>query len=236
MTSYKIASAVSALSLGIGVWAGSRYERARRQCQTRAEGDDSTSNHQQYNVNGNTGWAGILTKYVPTLSAAQPVMPVPSGPPPTYAGNKMSQLMRYGLPTTSNNVRTYDEFILAYDSRNRNAHWVFEHITRDDVTPRVDVQRDNCQFVEDSSIHPYFRGTNQDFAKSGYDRGHLAAAANHRRTMRGLDQTFLLSNISPQVRPLGCSSPTHSLTHSTDPLHVLGAWHTRLPQESATAR
>ena len=202
MTSYKIASAVSAISLGIGVWAGSRYERVKLklQCQPCVEGSSTTS-HQQSNQDppGNTGWAGFLTRFIPTLSAAQPILPVPGGPPATYAGNKVSQIMRYGLPTTTSNVRTYDEFVLAYDSRNRNAHWVFEHLTRDDVTPRVDVQREQCQFMADDSIHPYFRATNQDFAKSGYDRGHLAAAGNHRRSMRGMDQTFLLSNISPQV-------------------------------------
>ena len=38
------------------------------------------------------------------------------------------------------------------------------------------------------------------FAGSGFDRGHLAAAANHRLTQRHMDQTFFLSNMAPQVR------------------------------------
>ena len=185
------------MSLGIGVWAGSRFERDGRQCQTPvASVNEPESDH------GEIGWAGVLGKCIPTLSAAQLIsyLPAPpTGQPTTHTGNKVSQIMRHGLPTSTNNVRTYDEFILAYDSRNRNAHWVFEHITRDDVTPRADVKRDKCTFTKDSSIHPYFRGTNEDFASSGYDRGHLAAAANHRRTTKAMDQTFLLSNISPQV-------------------------------------
>ena len=194
MASYKIVSAVSAMSLGIGVWAGSRFERDMRQCQTRAASKLESDR-------GESGWAGVLGKCIPTLSAAQLItsVPAPTGQPTPYTGNKVSQIMRHGLPTSTNNVRTYDEFILAYDSRNRNAHWVFEHLTRDDVTPRADVKRDKCQFTKDSSIHPFFRGTNDDFVGSGYDRGHLAAAANHRRTTKGMDQTFLLSNISPQV-------------------------------------
>lgn len=37
------------------------------------------------------------------------------------------------------------------------------------------------------------------FQGSGYDRGHLAAAGNHRRSQTAIDQTFLLSNMAPQV-------------------------------------
>ena len=35
---------------------------------------------------------------------------------------------------------------------------------------------------------------------SGFDRGHLAAAANHRMNQDLCDETFLLSNMAPQVR------------------------------------
>lgn len=38
-----------------------------------------------------------------------------------------------------------------------------------------------------------------DYRGSGYDRGHLAAAGNHQLNQEICDQTFLLSNISPQV-------------------------------------
>ena len=34
---------------------------------------------------------------------------------------------------------------------------------------------------------------------SGFDRGHLAAAANHRMNQNLCDETFLLSNMAPQV-------------------------------------
>lgn len=45
----------------------------------------------------------------------------------------------------------------------------------------------------------YFRGRLTDYKYSGYDRGHLAAAGNHKANQKHLDQTFVLSNISPQV-------------------------------------
>eukprot|EP00127_Corallochytrium_limacisporum_P003736 Clim_evm68s152 gene=Clim_evmTU68s152 len=40
-----------------------------------------------------------------------------------------------------------------------------------------------------------------DYRRSGYDRGHLAAAGNHKSTQNAQCETFYLSNIAPQVGP-----------------------------------
>jgi len=47
--------------------------------------------------------------------------------------------------------------------------------------------------------HQYFRSTNEDYFKSGFDRGHLAAAGNHKAHQRLCEETFKLSNMAPQV-------------------------------------
>jgi len=44
-----------------------------------------------------------------------------------------------------------------------------------------------------------YRSLNSDYRGSGFDRGHLAAAGNHRLCQKHVDQTFFLSNIAPQV-------------------------------------
>lgn len=44
-----------------------------------------------------------------------------------------------------------------------------------------------------------FRSRNTDYKHSGFDRGHMAAAGNHRVCQKHVDQTFLLSNMAPQV-------------------------------------
>ncbi|KAK7933678.1 hypothetical protein WMY93_004574 [Mugilogobius chulae] len=58
--------------------------------------------------------------------------------------------------------------------------------------------RRKSEFREDPSVHEFHRATNADFRGSGYDRGHMAAAANHKWSQNAMDDTFLLSNIVPQ--------------------------------------
>ncbi|CRK87263.1 CLUMA_CG001065, isoform A [Clunio marinus] len=112
--------------------------------------------------------------------------------------SRVSQIMRFGFPSLDN-VRSFDDFILSYDKRTRTANWVFEHLTPDHVKHNDDVDRSKCDFKVDESIHPFFRAENSDYKKSGYDRGHLAAAGNHKRHQKHMEQTFYLSNMSPQV-------------------------------------
>uniref|UniRef100_G1S790 Endonuclease n=1 Tax=Nomascus leucogenys TaxID=61853 RepID=G1S790_NOMLE len=64
---------------------------------------------------------------------------------------------------------------------------------------RGDGDRRECDFREDDSVHAYHRATNADYRGSGFDRGHLAAAANHRWSQKAMDDTFYLSNVAPQV-------------------------------------
>jgi endonuclease G, mitochondrial len=45
----------------------------------------------------------------------------------------------------------------------------------------------------------FHRSSNSDYKGSGFDRGHMAAAGNHRITQQHCDQTFVLSNMAPQV-------------------------------------
>ena len=59
--------------------------------------------------------------------------------------------------------------------------------------------RADCSFRPDQQVAEMFRADDDDFKKSGFDRGHLAAAANHFNDQSALDDTFLFSNISPQV-------------------------------------
>lgn len=105
---------------------------------------------------------------------------------------------KYGLPS-KDNLRIFNDFVLSYDRRLRSPSWVIEHMTPEKLKDRELTNRNRSRFYEDPAIHEYFRAKNVDFTNSGYDRGHMAAAANHKLSQEDLDQTFAYSNISPQV-------------------------------------
>ncbi|XP_063234746.1 endonuclease G, mitochondrial isoform X2 [Bacillus rossius redtenbacheri] len=107
-------------------------------------------------------------------------------------------IMRYGFPGLDN-VRSFDDYVLSYDRRTRVPHWVFEHLTKDKLKYNDAVDRSKCQFYEDESQHIFFRALNTDYKGSGFDRGHMAAAGNHRLHQKHVEQTFVLSNMAPQV-------------------------------------
>lgn len=54
-------------------------------------------------------------------------------------------------------------------------------------------------FYEDEGLDERLRSKLGDFRGSGYDRGHLAPAANHKGHQGAMNETFSLSNVSPQV-------------------------------------
>jgi endonuclease G, mitochondrial len=87
-------------------------------------------------------------------------------------------------------------YSIGYDTRNKNASWVYERLTADDL--RGNVSRDHCQFKEDDRIPDIFRATLKDYKGSGFDRGHLAPAANHRNSLHEMEDTFFMSNMCPQ--------------------------------------
>ncbi|XP_034477108.1 endonuclease G, mitochondrial [Drosophila innubila] len=112
--------------------------------------------------------------------------------------SRIGQIMKYGFPGLDH-VRSQSDYVLSYDRRNRVPHWVFEHLTAESVAKNDAVDRAKSDFKPDESIHPYFRAQNTDYRRSGYDRGHMAAAGNHRLHQKHCDDTFLLSNMAPQV-------------------------------------
>lgn len=166
---------VSAVSMGIGAYLGAKYERCK--------------SHE-------SEWSFLPSSMIDTVFASSvPTKYSPSGV--SSLNTSADKIMKFGFPSLEN-LRVYDEFVLSYDRRNRNAHWVFEHLTPDKLNTR-NVDRSKSNFFEDSVIHEKFRSLLKDYKNSGFDRGHLAAAGNHRHNQNSMDQTFTLSNISPQV-------------------------------------
>lgn len=47
--------------------------------------------------------------------------------------------------------------------------------------------------MEDAKIEERFRNRLEDFEDCGYDRGHLAPAANHKKSQKAMNETFTLT-------------------------------------------
>lgn len=133
-----------------------------------------------------------------TVSAASAFVPDTPKNAPLIDSNRVTQIMKYGFPGLDN-VRSYSDYVLSYDRRNRVAHWVFEHLTPENAKSNPTVDRSKCDFKPDESIHPFFRSLNSDYKGSGFDRGHLAAAGNHKSHQMHCEHTFYLTNMAPQV-------------------------------------
>ncbi|CAL2029707.1 CBN-CPS-6 protein [Caenorhabditis brenneri] len=118
--------------------------------------------------------------------------------PDALGPSRSAEIMKHGYPGFTN-VRTYEDFVLSYDYKTKTAHWVCEHLTPERLKHAEGVDRKLCEFKPDVTFPQKFLSQNTDYKASGFDRGHLAAAGNHRKSQLAVDQTFYLSNMSPQV-------------------------------------
>ncbi|KAF3914368.1 Nuclease [Dactylellina cionopaga] len=106
--------------------------------------------------------------------------------------------LAYGNPGPISDLATRTSFLSAYDRRMRNPAWVAEHLTAESLSGAKG-DRKNSSFLEDSSVPEKFRAKLKDYFRSGYDRGHMAPAADAKFNQRAMDETFYLTNMCPQV-------------------------------------
>lgn len=86
-------------------------------------------------------------------------------------------------------------YVVGYNYQTKQPTWVIYRITSHSVNPRLER---NDVFAEDSDVPRAFRAQLSDYQRSGYDRGHLAPYASLDFNQLSADQSFLLSNMSPQ--------------------------------------
>jgi endonuclease G len=122
---------------------------------------------------------------------------------PNISKDLKADFKKYALPQCLS-IRCYGDYVLTYDPRTKNPLWVYEILSPDSLSysQSSDISRQHSEFKEDHSIPSFHRARLIDYKKSGFSRGHLAAAANHKSSQKHLDATFILSNISPQYAQL----------------------------------
>ena len=94
-----------------------------------------------------------------------------------------------GLPVVLHTGYTFQ-----YNESTEQADWVAYELTRDELNG--DAKRTN-NFKADPLVSSG-TATDEDYYKSGYDRGHLAPAADMTWSEQAMDESFYYSNMSPQ--------------------------------------
>lgn len=103
----------------------------------------------------------------------------------------------FGLPGTEK-LLFRSEYVLSHNNWLKVPNWVAYRLTREDLAGRV---RRSEDFRPDPQLKPHQRAELPDYRASGYDRGHLAPAADMRASRRAMSESFLLSNMAPQAAP-----------------------------------
>ncbi len=106
----------------------------------------------------------------------------------------------YYLPEahqTTYPIVRHEGYTLAYNEDHEQAQWVAYILRGADLEKPWNKRTDNFRpdpNVATGSALP------EDYSRSGYDRGHLVPAADRAFDVSAQDETFYMSNISPQAR------------------------------------
>ena len=104
-----------------------------------------------------------------------------------------------GIPAETDQLLCRDGYSVGYDYHMKDPVWVAYHLTPESVNKKF--KRSN-RFQEDTDIPEPYRSTPADYKGSGYDRGHMAASATVDSSFGAMMQSFLMSNMTPQLPAL----------------------------------
>ncbi|ESO02821.1 hypothetical protein HELRODRAFT_81227 [Helobdella robusta] len=105
-------------------------------------------------------------------------------------------MLRLGYPLRSPDLVVYKNYALCYDQQKKIPHWVLELLVENDL--KGDGNRNKSNFKSDPNFSVIFSSQNEDYLKSGWSRGHMAAAGNHKYDQDAMNDTFYLTNVVPQ--------------------------------------
>lgn len=92
-------------------------------------------------------------------------------------------------------VIRHEGYTVSYNSEYRIANWVAYELTATEAKSKK-TERSN-KFVPDPQVKGA-TATNEDYTRTGYDRGHLAPAGDMKWSEKAMRESFYLSNICPQ--------------------------------------
>lgn len=131
---------------------------------------------------------GILLAFATTAALANPI------------DDNCPEVVIHGAPQIEkegdNQYICHTAYGINYNYKTKVAHFVVEHIKASDLTKSAQRKDD---FRMDPKVDDDKEATLQDYAGSGYDRGHIAPAADFSHSAEEMSESFYLTNMMPQV-------------------------------------
>lgn len=137
----------------------------------------------------------ILAVAAALLAAPAAALAVPSACPQHFAAGDAPDLLNQRLAAQTRAL-CYGGYAVLHSGVTRTPLYAAEHLTRERVEAAHAIQRHGT-FHADPNLPPEERAELADYARSGYDRGHMAPSADMPDTEQQA-QSFSLANMIPQ--------------------------------------
>jgi len=169
--------------------------------------DDGRQSNGYYHVmiisQGRTGWIyrTLVRRYpgsIPEPAAETGTRDPLADPTLSLTAEQRNYAVRHLRPGKPQAVyeRVRQGYVLAQDARLKIPLWVQYELNVNEL--QGPASRNNY-FKADTSIPFGFRAELGDYRRSGFDRGHMVPAADMKRNWEVMYDSFLLSNMAPQV-------------------------------------
>ena len=120
--------------------------------------------------------------------ASEPVLPEPQR-------KSLEEHLPYGLPSDGE-LLFRRGYVAGHNNWLKIPNWVAYHLPREKVKGNTERTK---AFTADPELKAFQRSEPEDYKGSGFDRGHMAPAADMKTDQEEMEESFLLSNITPQV-------------------------------------
>eukprot|EP00529_Nitzschia_sp_RCC80_P033521 CAMPEP_0113473492 /NCGR_PEP_ID=MMETSP0014_2-20120614/18075_1 /TAXON_ID=2857 /ORGANISM="Nitzschia sp." /LENGTH=204 /DNA_ID=CAMNT_0000366267 /DNA_START=239 /DNA_END=849 /DNA_ORIENTATION=+ /assembly_acc=CAM_ASM_000159 len=193
-TSSSVAAAAAAAATGVAVSSFFVLSSKLKDCDDNVE-NDPRSRRQEISIRTTTSTTSMTTRCDNVnnrfLQQKPQQFPVERS---SFYGFSPTIPLRYIQPN--------DNLEICYDTRTRTPLYVLERLTARSILPADGgwrQRRRRPNFFQDTVAvpEPNFRSTPRHFKGSGYDRGHLAPAADFQGDQQHHQDTFSLCNIVP---------------------------------------
>jgi endonuclease G len=161
---------------------------------------------------------------VTVVFSAMPLCAGTTGCPSHYV-NGMAPDIRSAQLAVKTQELCFDSFGVLHSGISRTSLWSAEHLTRANLAQAKGLKRENS-FHPEEQLPADERAALRDYARSGYDRGHMSPSADM-PTAHAQWQSFSLGNMVPQNsdnnRNLweGIESAVRTLAKRTGELYVI---------------